>query len=109
LEIEALDIETLRELTAMLIMVLDSRVHRRVHLGEEIWVKGSLSQALHLPDIQLQLDSNHQARQEKAKQRLFHIWHSLSQHTREKTAKHINWYDPKTLRWDDPCSNRLPR
>lgn len=109
LDIEQFDIETLRDFTAMLIRVLDSRLHRRVHLGEEIWVKGSLSQALHLPEILKQLHSKQLKRQQAAIQQLASVWYSLSLRTRLKVAERMHWYDPKTLQWDDPRSNRMPR
>lgn len=108
MDISTLDIESVRKLTDTLIKVLDSRLHRRVHMGETIWVKGSLSQALKLPDIRRRLHMQSEARQQQAKNSLNHVWHSLSDTTRDNVLKELEWYAPEHLDWDDPRSNRRP-
>lgn len=108
LDIDALDIEALRELLVAVIAVLDSRMHKRKHLGEEILVKGSLSQALHLPDLQKRLNAVNEEKQNRAREDLASVWQSLSTATRQAVIEQLGWYDPHELDWDDPRSNRRP-
>lgn len=103
-----MDIESVRKLADALIAVLDSRLHRRVHMGETIWVKGSLSQALQLPEIRRRLHLTSESRQQQAKESFNHVWHTLSDTTRDNVLKKLEWYEPEALPWDDPRSNRRP-
>ena len=45
--------------------VLRARRHKKVHLGEEVWVQGKLSDALGLPKIIRQLNSKVAQRREQ--------------------------------------------
>lgn len=108
MDISSLDIESLRELAGAIHAVLDSRLHRRVHLGEEILVKGSLSRALHLPEIRKRLNAVNEARQQQAVNELTRLWQTLSETTRQTVIERLEWYEPDQLDWDDPRSNRKP-
>jgi len=96
------------ELVDSLKDVLDSRLHKRVYLGEEFLVKGSLSRALKIDSIKRLLNSPSIIRQEKGLEMLSLLWSTLSQATKERTLSRLGWYEPKHLKWDDPRSNRLP-
>lgn len=108
MDIEHLQIESLRQLIASLIEVLDSRVHKKVHLGEEVLVKGSLSRALHLPETSRKLNSPRMDKQLQGKDELIMVWETLSMPTRQAVFEQLGWYDPSELDWDDPRSNRKP-
>ncbi|HEY9033850.1 MAG TPA: hypothetical protein VIN71_07935 [Pseudomonadales bacterium] len=108
LAIEQLDMTALAELAVAITAVLDSRTHRRKYLGEEILVKGSLSKALHLPDIQRRLQSSREEKRQQGRDELARLWQSLSPATRDAVITQLGWYDPHQLDWDDPRSNRRP-
>ena len=108
IDISSLPLPELRELAQAIVDVLDSRTHKRIHLGDPVTVKGSLSKALKLPDIQRRLDSTHSDRQLSGKNMLAELWETLSPETQAKTLNQLDWYDPKSLSWDDPRSNRYP-
>jgi len=107
-DIEPLGINSSLQLCSALQDVLDARVHQRLILGEPVLVKGSLSKALGLPEIQKHLSGKIQKKQDLAKQRLMEIWPTLSETTKEQTLDILGWYEPDALSWDDPRSNRKP-
>jgi hypothetical protein len=109
-----IDIHTLNKEAQLMLVegltkVLDSRTHKRVVMGDEITVKGSLSKALKLPNVCAMLNSSHTQRQENGHQQLAEIWSTLSPSTKERTLALLGWYEPKDLPWDDPRSNRKPQ
>lgn len=108
IDIRAFNVDAVRQLAQALQQVLDSRTHKRVYLGDEIMVKGSLSKALKLPEIIRTLNSPHLERQSKAQDALAELWATLSAQTQEHTLEKLNWYEPKALSWEDPRSNRRP-
>ncbi len=108
IDIRAFNVDAVRQLAQALQQVLDSRTHKRVYLGDEITVKGSLSKALKLPDIIRALDSPQHERQNKAQDALAELWATLSPNTQQHTLEKLNWYEPKDLNWEDPRSNRRP-
>lgn len=108
MDITALDLDALRKLADAITEVLDSRLHRRVHMGEEILVKGSLSRALHLPELRKKLYSHQTSRQQVGKDELIQLWQTLSDNTRQSVLERLHWYEPEKLDWDDPRSNRKP-
>lgn len=108
IDIPSLQPIALRELARALQETLDSRMHKRVYMGDPVVVKGSLSKALKLPGILQRLDSTHNERRESGKAMLAELWATLSPETRAKTLERLDWYDPKELPWDDPRSNRKP-
>lgn len=107
IDITALDDANMLQLCDALIRVLDARVHRRIHLGKEVFVKGTLSNALKLPQLHAQLQTKQAKRRDAAKEAFAAIWQTLSEKTQIKTFDCVNWHDPKTLPWDDPRSNRF--
>jgi hypothetical protein len=88
--------------------VLDSRTHKRVYLGDEITVKGSLSKALKLPEIIRALQSPHLSARPVHKM----PWQNYGQPCRplhrNTRWKNLTGTNPKSLSWDDPRSNRRP-
>lgn len=86
--------------------VLNKRTHKRIVLGEEITVPGSLSVALNLPTLLSRMKSRHKNRQTDARNKFIDIWPSLSDETRSQVLNQINWYESNKLPWDDPRSNR---
>ncbi len=108
IDIRAFNVEAVRQLAQALQQVLDSRTHKRIYLGDEIRVKGSLSKALKLPEIIRTLNSPHHERQIKAQDAIAELWATLSPSTQEHTLEKLNWYEPNALDWEDPRSNRRP-
>lgn len=86
--------------------VLRARRHKKVHLGEEVWVQGKLSDALGLPKIIRQLNSNVAQRREQGLIAFQELWPTLSETSRKKVEKDIGWYEVDELDWDDKRSNR---
>lgn len=86
--------------------VLRARRHRKVHLGEEVWVQGKLSDALGLPKIIRQLSSKVAQRREQGLLAFQELWPTLSDSSRKKVEKAIGWYEAEELDWDDKRSNR---
>lgn len=89
--------------------VLDNRMHKRKVMGEDVLVKGSLSKALRIPEIRRKLASRNSTRQHKGTLALAELWATLSPVTQQSVLALISWYDPSTLEWDDPRSNRRPQ
>jgi len=89
--------------------VLRARKHRRVHLGEEIWVQGRLGEALNLPKTLKQLQSKVAKRRESGLMAFQALWPTLSASTQQQVLDTIGWYDADTLDWDDKRSNRRAR
>lgn len=86
--------------------VLRARRHKKVHLGEEVWVQGKLSDALGLPKIIRQLSSKVAQRREQGLLAFQELWPTLSEQSRQKVEESIGWYAAKDLDWDDKRSNR---
>jgi hypothetical protein len=86
--------------------VLRARRHKKVHLGEEIWVQGKLSDALGLPKIIRQLSSKVAARREQGLLAFQELWPTLSEQSRQRVQEAIGWYEAEQLDWDDKRSNR---
>lgn len=108
LTIEALSNAAAIMLAEAIVRVLDSRLHKRIHLGEEILVKGSLSKALKLDQTLSLLNSSHTERRQRGLHQLAELWQTLSQSTKLRCFSLLNWYEPHDLPWDDPRSNRKP-
>ena len=108
MNLNELDISAIRQFAQVLEDVLSERTHKRVHLGEEIVVKGSLAKALKLPKLLKDLSSNKANIQEAAKDQFITLWTTLSQSTKDAVIRRVDWYDPQELDWDDPRSNRKP-
>ena len=108
MDIRQLDRTSMRQLVTLLIEVLDSRMQKKVIMGEEVLVKGSLSKALQLPAIARHLESPRTDKQQQGKDELVQIWETLSPVTRDAVIRQLGWYDPAELDWDDPRSNRKP-
>ncbi len=88
--------------------VLRKRKHRRVYLGEEIWVSGQLGEALHLPKIINRLSSKARTHRAQGLVDFQGLWITLSSSTQTQTLEHIGWYDVNELDWEDRRSNRKP-
>ncbi|MEJ2669687.1 MAG: hypothetical protein P8104_02085 [Gammaproteobacteria bacterium] len=89
--------------------ILRTRKHRKVHLGEVVWVRGKLGDALKLPKIIQLLNSKVKLRREQGLQDFKALWPTLSLTTRRQVEEAIGWYDAKDLDWDDKRSNRRAR
>lgn len=88
--------------------VLAKRTHRRKYLGQVYVVPGKLGEALKLPAIISRLQSKVIRRRAQGLEDFTLLWETLSVPTREAVQEAINWYDPKSLSWDDKRSNRRP-
>ena len=108
MDIYSLNIETARTLVNALEDVLDSRTHKRDHLGEEIIVKGSLSKALKIPELKRTLSRSNDALQKQGLEQLSTLWTTLSDSTKQATLDKSGLYEPNELNWDDSRSNRRP-
>ena len=108
IDFEQLNDEQLLELCTQLQSVLDARLHKRQHLGEEVLVKGSLSKALKLPELIKKLSSKRPVSRQQARDAFDVLWFSLSEDTKNKTLLAFGAYDPKALDWEDPRSNKKP-
>ena len=108
MDIHSLNIETARVLLNALEYVLDSRTHKRDHLGEEIIVKGSLSKALKVPELKRTLSRSNETTQKQGIDQLSTLWLTLSDTTQQAALDKAELYDPKKLNWDDLRSNRRP-
>ncbi len=108
MDIESLNIENARTLVSAIEDTLDSRTHKRDHLGEEIIVKGSLSKALKIPELKRTLSRTNIETQQKGIDQLSTLWATLSEATRQSALDKAGLYDPTELNWDDLRSNRRP-
>ena len=108
MEAENFNIVTALRAALALKVVLERRTHVRKYLDEEYIVPGSLGEAVKLPKIISMLRSKLLPRREKGVIAFSLLWATLSQPTRSAVLKDIGWYDPKSLDWDDPRSNRRP-
>jgi hypothetical protein len=108
MDIQTLNADQCIALIAKLEQVLDARQHKRIHLGEEITVSGSLSKALKLSELQRKLQRYKNTDYASYKDQLEKIWLSLSNDTRQHVLELLHWYDYHDLDWDDPRSNRKP-
>lgn len=88
--------------------VLESRTHRRKIMGQVLLVPGQLGEALRLPTIIRRLESRMAPRRERGLDEFRQLWDTLSPGTRDEVLRLIGWYDPESLDWDDPRSNRRP-
>lgn len=88
--------------------VLAKRTHRRKYLGQVYVVPGKLGEALKLPSIISRLQSKVVRRRAQGREEFCMLWDTLSVPTREAVLQAIDWYDPKSLNWDDKRSNRRP-
>lgn len=95
-DIENLDEATVLKLSEALLYVLDSRLHKHTRLGKEVMVKGSLSQALKLPQLIKDLGS-HRTKREAAQERFAEIWPTLSMNTRKRSLEQAQFFEPKDL------------
>ncbi|WP_369600437.1 hypothetical protein AAIA72_11365 [Hahella sp. SMD15-11] len=96
------------ELARALREVLRRRRHKRKVLGQVVFVPGQLDEALRLPQVIELLESRSAGRQARGLERFEMIWETLSERTRRATLECVGWYDPDSLPWDDPRSNRRP-
>lgn len=108
MDLSILNEEQLLSCATTLETVLNRRTHRRIIMGEDVIVSGSLSKALKLPQLILQLQSPQTRKKQQASEQLQTIWQTLSESTQLAVQQELNWYDPKALDWDDPRSNRNP-
>ncbi|MDX5299552.1 MAG: hypothetical protein LPK85_11460 [Gammaproteobacteria bacterium] len=88
--------------------VLARRVHRRKVLGQIVTIPGQLGGALRLPQMIGLLQARQAPRRQAGLEAFVMLWDTLSQPTRTAVLRELGWYDPKSLDWDDPRSNRLP-
>lgn len=108
MDVHSLNIDTARALVNALEQVLDSRTHKREHLGEEIIVKGSLSKALKIPELKRTLSRKNIEIQQQGMDDLLVLWSTLSEQTKQSSLNIAGLYEPKQLHWDDLRSNRRP-
>jgi hypothetical protein len=108
IDAEEFDEETALAAALALQQVLAQRTHRRKYLGQVYVVPGKLGEALKLPSIIARLQSKVVRRRAQGREDFCTLWDTLSVPTREAVLQAINWYDPKSLNWDDKRSNRRP-
>ncbi|RMF17220.1 MAG: hypothetical protein D6758_06740 [Gammaproteobacteria bacterium] len=107
-QIPELTPELALEMAQALQKVLRSRRYKRRVMGQIVTVPGQLDEALRLPAVMQLLKSRVLRRREAGLERFELIWDSLSEATRQATLEALGWYDPDSLPWDDPRSNRRP-
>lgn len=100
--------ETALQAAEALAGVLARRTHRRKVMGQEVLVPGQLGDALKLPQLIGRLKSRQQRQRDRAVEAFEILWETLSHNTREQVCRHLGWYDPRELTWDDKRSNRRP-
>ncbi|TBW56226.1 hypothetical protein EZI54_09785 [Marinobacter halodurans] len=101
-------IETAIEAAEALQRTLARRTHRKKVMGQEVIRPGQLGEALRLPSILAKLRSKQARRREEGLEDFQTLWPTLSSATHEKVLDEMEWYDPRSLDWDDPRSNRRP-
>ena len=88
----------------------ERRTHKkRNYLGEEVWVAGTLGNAVQLPKITALLVSRSATSRAKGLEAFQTLWSTLSPSTKEKVLDAIGWYEPGVLDWQDKRSNRRPK
>ncbi len=102
------DVHSARLAAQALQVVLQSRQHKKIYLGQEYRIPGQLHEALKLPSIIQKLNSKSERCRYKGLEAFNALWLTLSKSTRKSTLEKIGWYDPKKLDWEDPRSNRKP-
>ena len=100
--------ETALQAAETLAGVLARRTHRRKVMGQEVLVPGQLGEALKLPQLINRLKSRQQRQRDRAVEDFEILWETLSELTRDQVCRHLGWYDPRELSWEDKRSNRRP-
>lgn len=89
--------------------VLKRRTHKKKYLGQLYELPGRLDEALNLPKIQAKLTSKVAKRRQQGAAELNELWITLSAATQAQVYEDLEWYDPKSLDWEDKRSNRQPK
>ena len=102
------DIKTASVAAEALREILANRLRKKVILGEERLVAGTLGEVIKLPVIIGRLEHRSAKQRALGLEEFQVLWDTLSAATRRSVGDVIGWYEPKELDWEDKRSNRRP-